>query len=170
MLRQGGRKETLNSATKPQLCIYLFVPLPYTQMKDTTGFNKSVGPKTDGGTTKQNPACRKEQHADRAGWDFPGGDAAAWGRAPWILLRQSADLGTRRSGQAPWSAITCISQPQLGQNSYMNFMVEPGLGSIIFRGACLFIPHETISGFLSQGSMQGSRLVLTVTPLTVLGS
>lgn len=104
-----------------------------------TESNKSAGSSTDGGTAKQKPACHKEQDINRVGWDFPGGDATAWGRALWLLLRQSADVSMRRNGQALWSAITCRPRPRLGQDGYVNFMVVPGLtiygpGSIIFRG------------------------------------
>ena len=93
---------------------YLFVTLPYAQLKETNWVQQKCWPSTDGGTAKQNPACRKEQDTNRVGWDFPRGDATARERALWLLLRHSADVSMRRSGQALWSAITCIPQPQLG--------------------------------------------------------
>lgn len=132
-----GRKETLNSTTKHHLHIYLFVNLPYAQLKETSWVQQNCWPPADAETVKQNPACHKEQDMD--GWEFPRGDGTAWERAL-LLLRQNADVSVRRR-QALWSAMGCILQPQLDQKGYINSMVVPGLpiyrpGSIIFRWMC----------------------------------
>ena len=173
MLRERGGKETLNSTTKHQLHIYLCVTLLYAQLKETSWVQKKQWPLNWWRDCKAKSSMPQEA-GHRVEWDFSGEDATAWEIALWLLLRQNADFNMR-SGQTLWSFITCIPQPQLGPNGYMNFMVVPGLtiygqGSIIFRVTCWFIPHGTIiSVFLSQGSTQGSGLVLTVTLLTVLG-
>lgn len=142
MLREGRGKQTLNSTTNHQLLIYLFATLPYAQLKETNWVQQKCWPLSWWRECRAKPSMLQGT-GDRIGWDFPGGDATAWKRALRLLLRQSTGGSMRRSGedQALWSAVTCIPQPQLGQNGNMNFMVVPGLaiygpGSVVFRGTC----------------------------------